>query len=273
MRYLLRLLQLIYFVYAAALFLVLMIPVFLLAIAASFFGSIRGGNMIYSICTVWADTWFFLVGIIHRNTYLSPVTSGKPYIFVVNHISYLDAALLVKVFRTPVRPLGKIEMAKIPLFGYIYRKAIVVVDRSDPDKRTRSVDRLKAVLRKGISILVFPEGTFNETHRPLKSFYDGAFRIAIETGTPVKPVLFLDTYDRLPYDKPLGLNPGKSRAVFLEEIPVTGLKAEDVGLLRDRVYAVMEKELKHFGASWINEEVDTGHDVSIGFKNSIVNDK
>jgi 1-acyl-sn-glycerol-3-phosphate acyltransferase len=255
MRYMLRLLQFIYVLYAAVLFLVLMIPAFLLSMLASLMGSIKGGNLIYRICTAWADTWFLLVGIIHRNIYEVPLREGVPYIFVANHISYLDAALLVKVFRKPMRPLGKIEMAGIPLFGYIYRKAIVVVDRSDPEKRNRSVDRLKAVLRKGISILVFPEGTFNETHRPLKSFYDGAFRIAIETSTPVKPVLFLDTYDRMPYDKALGLTPGKCRAVFLEEVPVAGLTTADVGALRERVYAIMEEGLKTYQASWIKEAV------------------
>lgn len=254
MRYFRWLFLLLYFIYAAVLFLGMMIVVFLLAVPASFLGSIRGGNLIYRICTVWADVWFPLVGIIHRNRHYAPTTETRPYIYVVNHISYLDAALLVKVFRTPIRPLGKVEMSKVPLFGYIYRKAVVVVDRSDPGKRTQSVDRLKAVLRKGISILVFPEGTFNETHRPLKRFYDGAFRIAIETGTPVKPVLFLDTYDRMPYDRTPGLNPGKSRAVFLDEISVSGLTTEDVGVLRDKVYDIMEQELRNYQASWIREE-------------------
>ena len=251
MRFILRIPQFIYLVYAALLFLAMMIPVFILAIFFSFFGSIRGGNLIYSVCTLWADIWFPMVGIIHRNIHEAPMVEGKPYIFVVNHISYLDAALLVKVYREPVRPLGKVEMSKIPLFGYIYRKAIVVVDRSDPEKRQRSVDRLKAVLRKGISILVFPEGTFNETYRPLKTFYDGAFRIAIETGTPIKPILFLDTYSRMPFDKKLALNPGKSRAVFLEEISVTGLDADDVGLLRDKVFGIMEAALIRHKAAWI----------------------
>lgn len=210
MRVIRRILQLIYFVYAVVLFLVLLIPVFILAVLASFAGSIRGGNLIYNICTVWADIWFFLVGIGHRNILEAAPQPGRPYIFVANHISYLDAALIVKVFRKPLRPLGKAEMAKIPLFGFIYRKAIVMVDRSSAVNRGRSIARLKAVLRKGISILVFPEGTFNETHRPLKDFYTGAFRIAIETQTPVKPVIFPDLYDRMPYDKSCSLNPAEA---------------------------------------------------------------
>jgi len=74
----------------------------------------------------------------------------------------------------------------------------------------------------GISILIFPEGTFNETTNPLKDCYDGAFRLAIETQTPIKPLIFIDTYDRMRYDDLMSMNPGRCRAVFLHTIPVEG---------------------------------------------------
>lgn len=250
-----RILQLLYFLYALLLFLVLLIPVFLLAVLASLAGSIKGGNLIYRICTAWADIWFLLVGIHHENIMERPLQEGQPYIFVANHISYLDAALIVKVFRKPLRPLGKAEMSKIPLFGYIYRKAVVTVDRSSAINRGRSIGRLKAVLRKDISVLVFPEGTFNETHQPLKSFYPGAFRIAVETQTPIKPVIFLDMYDRMPYDRTLKLTPGKSRAVFLEEVPVHGYNEDNIAELSQKVFSLMEEALIRYRASWITENI------------------
>ena len=52
------------------------------------------------------------------------------------------------------------------------------------------------MLKKECSIIIFPEGTFNETEAPLKEFYDGAFRLAINTQTEIWPVLFPDTVDR-----------------------------------------------------------------------------
>jgi 1-acyl-sn-glycerol-3-phosphate acyltransferase len=148
-------------------------------------------------------------------------------------------------------------MAKIPVFGFIYRKAIVTVDRSSPENRAKSVLVLKSVLRRGISILVFPEGTFNLTHDPLKEFYDGAFRIAIESNTAIKPVLFLDGYNRMPYEHIFSLNPGVSRSVFLEEISTDGLTHADVPTLREKVYQLMEEKLKIYGASWIKNAYDT----------------
>lgn len=245
-------LLLLYNIYALLLFIALMLVVFPFVIAASFFGNIRGGNLIYRICMVWADTWFVLVGIFHKNIYESPHDPKRSYLFVTNHISFLDAAVIVKTYRRPVRPLGRKETAKIPVFGYIYRKAIVTVDRGDTRDRAKSVRILKSVIKKGISILIFPEGTFNETNQPLKEFFDGAFRIAVETQTPVKPVLFLDTYSRLHYKSIFSLTPGRSRSVFLEEIPVAGLTLADVPALKERTWKLMEQKLREYGAEWVD---------------------
>jgi len=199
----------------------------------------------------WGDIWFPMVGILHKNIYEVPHDNRQSYIFVSNHISFLDAAIIVKTHRLPVRALGKEETARIPVFGYIYKNAIVTVNRENEADRFRSVKILKSLLKRHISILIFPEGTFNQTGNPLKSFYDGAFRIAIETQTPLKPVLFLDMYDRMPYGKLFSLTPGKSRSIFMEEIPVSGLTMQDVETLKNKVYALMEERLLHYKASWI----------------------
>lgn len=147
-------------------------------------------------------------------------------------------------------------MAKVPIFGFIYKNAIVTVDRSSAENRARSVLLLKSVLKKGISVLVFPEGTFNTTHQPLKEFYDGAFRVAIETQTPIKPVLLLNSYDRLHYASIFSLNPGKSRSVFLPEVSVEGLTVKDVGMLKEKVFEMMKEELVGRGAKWIEPKVE-----------------
>lgn len=255
MKFLLAPIRIIYCLYAFVIFLGIMIVAVPLVFVASFFGKIRGGNIIFRICTIWADIWLPLIGIFHKNLYESPHIKSRPYIFVANHISYLDAPILVKSIRQPVRVLGKAELGNIPLFGFIYRNAIITVDRSNAVKRGNSVRMLKSVLKKEISIFMFPEGTFNETNEPLKDFYDGAFRIAIETQTPVKPVLFLDAYDRLHYGSIFSLTPGISRAVFLEEISVEGLSLKDVTFLRQKTFGIMEEALLRYRASWISTDL------------------
>ena len=164
----------------------------------------------------------------------------------------MDIPILLKSIRSQtIRILGKADMAKVPLFGFIYKSAAVLVERGDPEKRSKSVQQLKSVLNKNISVVIAPEGTFNMTHKPLKEFYDGAFKIAIETKTPIKPVLFLDAYDRMGYESIFSITPGRSRSVYLEEISVEGLSLDDVDFLREKVYTIMEEKLIEYKGSWI----------------------
>ena len=246
MNVIVKFLQWIYCIYAFILFVTIMLILFPFVIIASFFGRIRGGNAIFRICSVWAELWFPLIFIFPRRSFEARHESSKPYIFVINHSSLLDAALLPKAFHQPVRPLGKVEMSKIPLFGFIYRKAIVTVDRGNAANRAKSIRILKSIIGKGISVLFFPEGTYNETKLPLKDFYNGAFRVAIETQTPVKPVLFLDAYNRMHHQKVFSLNPGRCRIVFLDEIPVAGLRIDDTDDLKWKVYEIMERKLTEY---------------------------
>lgn len=253
MKGLLTPLKWLYSIYAAVTFIAVMFVIFPFAIISSFFGRIKGGNMVMRLCMLWADLWFFLVFIWHKKIYEAPHDKSKSYIFVSNHISYLDAAIIPKAYRQPIRPLGKVEMSKVPVFGFIYRNAIVTVDRSSAANRANSVRILKSLINKGISVLVFPEGTFNMTTQPLKDFYDGAFRVAIETQTPVKPVLFLDAYRRMSYESLFSMSPGRNRIVYLDEIQVTGYTLSDVALLKEEVFALMERKLVEYGAAWRRE--------------------
>jgi 1-acyl-sn-glycerol-3-phosphate acyltransferase len=238
--------------YGFTVFLILLFLIFPFVVIASFFGKIKGGNSIYDICTFWADAAMLSWGMYHRNYYEAPHDASKPYVFVFNHISYIDIPVLLKVFRNQhIRILGKAELSSIPVFGFIYRKAAILVDRKSSRARAKSMAELTYFLKKNISVVIAPEGTFNVTGMPLKTFYDGAFKIAIETQTPVKPVVFLDSYDRLNYKSIFSLSPGKSRAIFLQEVPVNGLTADDVSMLRDKIYSIMEETLTRYKVKWI----------------------
>lgn len=223
-----------------------MLLVFPFVMLSLLFGKITGGNLIYQLCMIWAKIWYFLIGISHKEIYEFPHDPTKQYIFVANHISYMDIPPLVLIAHQPIRILGKYEMVKIPVFGWIYRAAVVLVDRKNAETRSKSVRALKSALRHGISIFIFPEGTFNVTPTPLKDFFDGAFRIAIETETPIKPVLLVDTLERLHYDSIFSLTQGKSRVVFLDEIPVKGLTMKDIPLLKEKVYGIMDAGLRRY---------------------------
>ena len=108
---------------------------------------------------------------------------------------------------------------------------------------------LKSVLNKEISIYIAPEGTFNMTNKPLIDFYDGAFRLAIETQTTIKPILFLDGVRRMNWRSVFAMTPGNMRTVYLEEISPVGYTVDQ---LKQKVYELMEQKLVYYKASWIN---------------------
>jgi len=245
-----------YTIYALLWFACITILAFPIVLIFSFFGKRTGGNLICFMAKIWADIWYFLIGIRHENIFESSYDPSRNYVFLFNHISYMDIPCLFKAIRKqPFRVLGKDEIKKIPLFGFIYSRGAVMVDRGNTVRRAKSVRVLKSLLKHHISIGIFPEGTFNETGKPLKSFYDGAFRIAIETNTPVKPVLFLDNYTLLNYHELLSLKNGKSRAVFLEEISPAGYSLQQISLFKQKVYSIMEAKLIEYQAPWIQSPV------------------
>lgn len=238
----------IFSIYALITFAIAMLLVFPFAMMSITAGKVKGGNLIYRCCRIWAQLWYYTIGVKHQEVYEYPHNNRKQYIFIANHISYMDIPPIVLAIHQPIRALGKYEMVKVPVFGWIYRAAVILVNRKNAETRAKSVRALKAAIKNKISIIIFPEGTFNETQQPLKSFFDGAFRIAIETQTPIKPLLLVDTLKRMHYRSLFELNPGINRVVYLEEIPVEGLTMKDLPILKNKVYHIMEAGLKRYNA-------------------------
>lgn len=247
-----RVLIFIFSIYGFTVFLALMLVLFPFFIVAFFLPRPADGNMVYRIAGVWAVLFLFLTGIRYRTIYRQKPAKGHSYIFVTNHISYLDIPMMIMATKGfLVRILGKAEMGNIPLFGFIYKAGAVTVKRDNSQNRKESIAKLKAFLSEKISILICPEGTFNMTNQPLKEFYDGAFKIAIELKRPIVPVIFPDTYDRLGYHSIFSLNPGICRSVILPAIPTDEYGEEDVLKLKERVYNLMEAEIDQLNVSWV----------------------
>lgn len=215
-------------------------------------GRIRGGNFLYRLFRGCANIWMVLIGIRHTTTYESKPEPNEQYIFVANHIAYLDAVTIISSVKHDFRPIGKYELLKVPIFGQLYKFCVITVNRSNAEDRARSLNDLRKVLAQGISIVVFPEGTFNMGDTPLKEMYDGAFKLAIETGKKLQPILFLDTYDRMHYRHFFTLNPGKSRAIYLKTIDPADFPQADAKALKSILEQQMSDKLIALKATWIN---------------------
>ena len=175
----------------------------------------------------------------------TPPPAGR-YVVVANHISYLDTLVIFPAIPGYFRPLGKKEVSKIPVVGFIYKQIVIMVDRSNVHSRSRSMRLLWRVLHKEGHIIIFPEGTFNETPDVLKSFYDGAFRLAINTQTKILPMVMPDTVDRWHYSAWWKFWPGINRVQYLEPVDAAGLTLDDLPALKEKVFKAMEAELKKY---------------------------
>ena len=244
--------QVLYCLYAMALFATIILLLFPVLPIGMLMGRIKGANFMYRLFRVCANLWLFLVGIRHTTTYEFEPDPKEQYIFVANHIAYLDAVTIISSVKHDFRPIGKYELLKVPIFGQLYKFCVITVNRSNAEDRARSLNDLRKVLAKGISIVVFPEGTFNMGDTPLKEMYDGAFKLAIETGKKIQPILFLDTYDRMHYRHLFTLNPGKSRAIYLTPIDPNSYPDADAKGLKALLEKKMSDKLIECKATWIN---------------------
>ncbi|WP_339700789.1 lysophospholipid acyltransferase family protein [Algoriphagus aquimarinus] len=176
-----------------------------------------GGKISFLLIRIWARTWSFLSGIRYEFHGRELIDRTQPYIFIFNHRSFLDAAIIPLAIPQQVRALGKKELSKIPFFGWVVGKVAIWVDRTDAESRRKSIDRLVSFLNKGISAVVAPEGTRNDSEATLLPFKSGAFRLALETGIPILPIAVIGA-NKIMKKGSLLISPGKIKIYFSKPI-------------------------------------------------------
>lgn len=231
-----------YIVWVLIVFSVFMI-LFLPGIILPFFLGERFGWIGYLFLRLWS--WIF--SILNRIPYeiigRENIRKGKSFIYVSNHTSFLDIPGLTITIPGQFRPLAKKELLKLPVFGWIAQNASVIVDRSSPESRKKSFDRLKNILKAGISILIFAEGTQNRSQEVLQPFKDGAFRIAVDTQQPILPVVVIGAGKLMPPGR-FYIKPGKIKIVVGKEIPTEGLTSKDMAALKDQTFSIMKEMIQ-----------------------------
>ncbi len=239
-----RLFSILHMFWCATVFIVMMLIMFPFVILINTLLSGKKAQALSFVCLrIWARV-FLILGlfrlVIKNKQYCDPKGS---YIYVCNHGSYLDAIAVVLAAPQAFKPLGKKELVKVPVFGWMYRNLVVMVDRSSQESRAKSVELLKADLQKGQSLFIFPEGTMNRGEEPLAQFYDGAFRIAIETQTPIAPMVLINASKLLHRDHPTRSKPGTMTMVFMPPVPVDGYGLDDLPKLKAMVKQLMEQQI------------------------------
>ena len=162
-------------------------------------------------------------------------TEGGPFVVVANHQSLLDIVLLSRLPHE-MKWVIKEELLKVPWVGQMLRlTGDIAVRRGDSESGGEAIARARTYLDRGMNVMIFPEGTRSRDAR-LLPFKKGAFRLAIDAGAAVLPVVVTGT--AAGFQKG-GTTVGPCDAVarILPPVPTRGLKPADVGALRDRVRA------------------------------------
>ena len=193
-------------------------------------------RVLYKVFRAWIGFFFFITGIRLKRKGMENFKKGETYIVVCNHNTLLDIPVSSPGIPGPNKTIAKIEMARIPVFGTIYKSGSVLVDRKSNKSRKNSYLKMKEVLRQGIHMCIYPEGTRNKTREPLQKFHDGAFRLAEESKHAIIPALLFNTKKLFPNNKKFYFLPGKVEMHFLPAVEPGSQSAEQ---LKEKVFSLM----------------------------------
>ena len=149
---------------------------------------------------------------------------------------------MLVITKNPFVFIGKSELAKIPIFGFFYKKTNILVDRSNPKSRKEAFQEADRRLKNGVSICIFPEGMVPSEDIILTEFKSGAFRLAIEHKVPIVPITFYDCKKRFSYTFFSG-SPGKLRVKIHKFIETKDLDIKDHKKLKEIVYRILYNSL------------------------------
>ncbi len=196
----------------------------------------------FKIAGAWAKTILFVMGFTVEIEADQEIDLKKSYVFAPNHTSMIDIMLMLAITKNPFVFIGKAELAKIPIFGFFYKKTNILVDRSNSNSRKEAFYQADRRLKNGISICIFPEGMVPDEKIILSEFKSGAFRLAIEHKVPIVPITFYDCKKRFSYTFFSG-GPGKLRVKIHKFIETKNLDIKDHKMLKEKVFAILYNSL------------------------------
>ncbi len=197
----------------------------------------------FRIARFWSKIILIGMGFRWKIEKEQTLEKGKSYMFIANHTSMVDIMLMLVAVKRPFVFVGKKELAKIPLFGFFYKRTCILVDRSSIKSRQAVFFRAQKRLESGLSICIFPEGGVPEEHIILDEFKNGAFRLAINHKIPVVPLTFLDNKKRFSYTFFSG-GPGIMRVKKHKFLETRNLSIKDTRTLNDEAREIVLNSLK-----------------------------
>jgi 1-acyl-sn-glycerol-3-phosphate acyltransferase len=171
-------------------------------------------------------------------------SEDQSYMLIANHSSYMDIMLMLRLRKTPFVFVGKKELVKIPIFGYLYKRAAIMVDRSSSSSRFAVYERAQKVIQKGYSVCIFPEKEYLDETILLNPFKKGAFKLAQEQKLPILPLVFLDCKRKFPWYTSHGY-PGSLRAKALNVVSADEVQSQATEILQKKLHKQIKSTLEN----------------------------
>ena len=212
------------------------------SLIVSFFD--RTGATQMRVARTWARTLLMVSGVRVRVEGLEQIDPGGSYVFISNHLSYMDTPVALAHIPVQFRFLAKRGLFQIPFLGqHLSRAGHVPVPRGDPRAAVKTMQTAAEVIQqKKISLLIFPEGGRSHDGE-LRPFKEGGAYIAIRAGVPVVPIVMLGTRAILPFGSGV-VQPGEATLRILKPIATAQLTLRDRGALTERVRELIVRELE-----------------------------
>jgi len=216
-----------------------------LSLVALFFAFFDpSGNHSHRVAVLWADIILIISGV--RTKLINPevLIPGQSYIFAANHLSSFDIPVLISKLPIQFRWLAKDSLFKIPFFGWaMKRTGYIPINRSNSRQAYQSLLLAAKKVNAGTSVVIFPEGTRQETDH-LGDFKKGGFILAIKSRKSIVPIGIQGSAHVLPKNG-FWITPGTIKIVLGTPIPTKGYKAKDADILMQKVREAIEEILKH----------------------------
>ncbi|TXD51840.1 MULTISPECIES: lysophospholipid acyltransferase family protein [unclassified Polaribacter] len=196
----------------------------------------------WKMIRIWAKMLIYGMGFRLRVMADEVLDRDKSYMFCPNHSSMMDPFVLIALSKNPIVFVGKQEFVRIPIFGFFYKRVVIMVDRSNPESRKNVYERAKKKLQDGTSMAIFPEGLVPTENIVLAPFRNGAFSLAIEFEIPIVPQIYYDCKRLFSWDFFKG-GPGMFRVHQYKFIETKGFTKEDIPTLKQQTFELMEAAL------------------------------
>ena len=197
---------------------------------------------LWKLIRAWSKLLIYAMGFRLEFDFDESIDPNKSYMFCPNHGSLLDPFVLIVSSKNPIVFVGKKSLVKIPIFGFFYRRMVIMVDRSSPKSRKRVYELAKKRLQKGTSVAIFPEGLVPTEGVVLAPFKNGAFSLAIEHEIPIVTQVYYDCKRLFSWNFLKG-GPGLFRVRQHRFVQTKGLKSEDLDTLKEKIFSLIYTDL------------------------------